>query len=362
MLSHFLLANKQPLSSSLLQTSLVAAAPVPVSASAADASSGPEGVPSSSASSSSASTAATTADGVLSMRSRSGSGAGCGPSGSASASASGSRDCSPVDRTKRLSIRAYLTQQLLGDGDGDRDGDGDGEDLGALDFEIQLAQGIPPSSLDATPAGAQVLDMVVMGHADGSVILWGVLMPDSANHLGRGNVWLPLMALRCGQVCIAECDAMLCSVRAGRPDPLLTCLSVSVCVYGQAAVTAIAHDEAHGLLLAGDRSGALVMWELFDEKENLSASAMLAKIYSEAADIILKQLEQKHQEAQAEAADDSRFIEDYAKYWYRFYKYRPSTFRGLLRYQLPAWAGHATCGLLLSQVSRGEEERGEEID
>lgn len=210
MLSHFLLANKQPLSSSLLQTSLVAAAPapvhVPVSVSAADASSGPEGMPSSSASSSSACTAATTADGVLSMRSRSGSGsnsnsgvsgAGCGPSGSASAS--GSRDCSPVDRTKRLSIRAYLTQQLLGDGDGD----GDGEDLGALDFEIQLAQGIPPSSLDATPAGAQVLDMVVMGHADGSVILWGVLMPDSGNHLGRGNVWLPLMALRCGQVCIA---------------------------------------------------------------------------------------------------------------------------------------------------------------
>ena len=117
-------------------------------------------------------------------------------------------------------------------------------------------------------------------------------------------------------------------------------------------MTAIAHDEAHGLLLAGDRAGGLVMWELFDEKESLSASSMLAKIYSEAVDIILKQLERRDdQQAQAQVADDSRFIEDYAKYWYRFFKYRPSTFRVLLRCQLPAWAGHATCGLLLSQVT-----------
>ena len=192
MLAHFLLANKQPLSSSLLQSSLIGAAP----AVAADACSG--GPDSSEALKSSSITAAattTTAADGLSLRSRSGSesGQGGGP---------GSGSGSPVERTKRLSIRAYLTQQQLQQQQppGEGDGDGDGEDLGALDFEIQLAQGIPPSSLDATAAGSQVLDMVVMGHADGSVILWGVLMPDSGTHIGRGNVWLPLMALRCGQV------------------------------------------------------------------------------------------------------------------------------------------------------------------
>lgn len=195
MLTHFLLANKQPLSSSLLQSSLVAAAPVSEEGGACSSSTSNSSSEAAKSSAASVTTAATTADGVLSMRSRSGSGS--------SVSASASRDCSPVDRTKRLSIRAYLTQQQLEQQQQQQqlgDGEGEGEDLGALDFEIQLAQGIPPSSLDATPAGTQVLDMVVMGHADGSVILWGVLMPDSGNHLGRGNVWLPLMALRCGQV------------------------------------------------------------------------------------------------------------------------------------------------------------------
>ena len=127
--------------------------------------------------------------------------------------------------------------------------------------------------------------------------------------------------------------------------PCCRCLS-------QAAVTALAHDEAQGLLMAADRTGALVIWELFDEKENLSATSMLAKVYSEAADIILKQQERKNPAAPVVVADDSRFIEDYAKYWYRFYKYRPSTFRVLIRCQLPASAGHATCCLLLSQVRR----------
>ena len=139
-------------------------------------------------------------------------------------------------------------------------------------------------------------------------------MASICDEQGRGNIWLPLKLLRCGT----------------------------------AAVTAIAHDESCGLLLAADASGSVAIWELFDEKENLSAVNMLAKIYNEAVDIILKQLEKKEEDQVLN--DDSRFIEDYAKYWYRFYKYHPSTFRALIKCQLPPTAGHVTCGLLLSNV------------
>jgi len=146
----------------------------------------------------------------------------------------------------------------------------------------------------------------------------------SGSELGRGNLWLPLQVLRCGH----------------------------------SAIVTVAHDEEAGLLLAADSEGLLVVWELYDSDnkqlspQGLGSVQLLSKIYSEAVDIIAQQCEKRSQQSDGvvEESDDSRFIDDFAQYWYRFYKYRPSSLRQLIRCQLPSKLGKVTCALLLSNV------------
>lgn len=71
-----------------------------------------------------------------------------------------------------------------------------------------------------------------------TVVAWGVSLPET-----RGNIWLPLMSMRCGK----------------------------------SAVTCISHDESAGLLLAGDSSGVLVIWEIYEESSGMSSSEILRR-------------------------------------------------------------------------------------
>jgi hypothetical protein len=76
-----------------------------------------------------------------------------------------------------------------------------------------------------------------------TVVAWGVSLPES-----RGNIWLPLMSMRCGK----------------------------------SEVTCIAHDESAGLLVAGDRQGVLVIWEVYEDSSNMGASEVLRQVNAQA--------------------------------------------------------------------------------
>lgn len=77
-----------------------------------------------------------------------------------------------------------------------------------------------------------------------TVIAWGVSLPSCGRELGRGNVWLPYKAFRCGT----------------------------------SEVHAIAHDEANGLLAAGDESGHVVLWETYSTLTGVGISDILQEV------------------------------------------------------------------------------------
>jgi hypothetical protein len=85
----------------------------------------------------------------------------------------------------------------------------------------------------------------------------------------RGNIWLPLMSMRCGK----------------------------------SAVTCISHDETCGLMVAGDEQGMLVIWEVFEESSGMSASEVLRQEHSKAT--VLANSRAKENEAKRKAAQSS---------------------------------------------------------
>lgn len=96
-----------------------------------------------------------------------------------------------------------------------------------------------------------------------TVVAWGVSLPEA-----RGNVWLPLMSMRCGK----------------------------------APITCISHDENAGLLLAGDSSGVLVIWEVYEEGSGMSASEILRRENQQAMSLAKGRLAEKAAERRRKAA------------------------------------------------------------
>lgn len=80
------------------------------------------------------------------------------------------------------------------------------------------------------------LDVVLLGHTDGSIIAWGVSRPNTGTVVGKGTIWVPLRSLNVG-----------------------TC-----------NVTCIETDSTR-LLAAGDESGNVVVWETCEESTGRGA-------------------------------------------------------------------------------------------
>ena len=78
------------------------------------------------------------------------------------------------------------------------------------------------------------------------MVAWGVSLPEN-----RGNIWLPLMSMRCGKN----------------------------------EVTSITHDETAGLMAAGDETGVLVIWEIYEESSNMSSSEVLRQVNNNATTV-----------------------------------------------------------------------------
>lgn len=89
---------------------------------------------------------------------------------------------------------------------------------------------------------------------------YGVSIPSFSTEVGRGGIWLPLCGLRCGD----------------KP------------------VTAIAHDETGGLLMAGTESGHVVLYQIFDKDSKIGST-----------DVLLKQRDKTMEYAESLAADFS---------------------------------------------------------
>jgi hypothetical protein len=113
-------------------------------------------------------------------------------------------------------------------------------------------------------------------HILSTVIAWGVSLPVSGKELGRGNVWQPLKAFRCGS----------------------------------SEVRVLAHDDHAGLLAAGDESGLVVLWEIYDARTGKGATDILQQLY--------------------EDADENSRTDEAALYS----RYQPNDFREVLRVQL----------------------------
>lgn len=82
---------------------------------------------------------------------------------------------------------------------------------------------------------------------------WGVSLPET-----RGNIWLPLMSMRCGR----------------------------------SEVTCISHDESAGLLVAGDEQGVLVIWEVYEDSSNIGAAEVLKQVHSQAMAVATAKVEE----------------------------------------------------------------------
>jgi hypothetical protein len=78
-----------------------------------------------------------------------------------------------------------------------------------------------------------------------TIVAFGVSLPDNRKETGKGNVWLPLKALRCGTT----------------------------------SVTMLAADETCGLLCVGDEEGYLVLYEVFDEERQIGATDIIRWVY-----------------------------------------------------------------------------------
>ncbi len=78
-----------------------------------------------------------------------------------------------------------------------------------------------------------------------TVVAFGVSLPDNRKETGRGNVWLPLKALRCGTT----------------------------------SITAIGTDETCGLLAIGDEAGYFVLYEVYDEERSIGSTDIIRWIY-----------------------------------------------------------------------------------
>lgn len=87
-------------------------------------------------------------------------------------------------------------------------------------------------------------DVLFVGHADGTIVVYGVSAPAGTAEVGRGNIWLPLAALRCAT----------------------------------SEVTCISCDESSGLVAAGDEAGFLVLYELRDVDANIGAIDLLNQV------------------------------------------------------------------------------------
>ena len=74
---------------------------------------------------------------------------------------------------------------------------------------------------------------------------------------------------------------------------------------GKSAVTSISHDENAGLLVAGDSSGVLVIWEVYEESSGMSASEILRRENQQAMVLAKGRAEEKAAAARQKASSSS---------------------------------------------------------
>eukprot|EP01038_Epipyxis_sp_PR26KG_P005985 gene5985-8242_t len=94
----------------------------------------------------------------------------------------------------------------------------------------------------------RIQDIIMKGHSNGTVIVWGVSLPERGKEFGKGNIWLPLQAFKCGS----------------------------------SQITSIGYDESGGLFAIADENGVLVIMEIFDEYSNTGACDIVRKLFDKA--------------------------------------------------------------------------------
>eukprot|EP00981_Chlorochromonas_danica_P011135 scaffold3776_cov166-Ochromonas_danica.AAC.10 len=87
-------------------------------------------------------------------------------------------------------------------------------------------------------------DVVFVGYQDGTIVAFAVSQPEGGQEIGRGEVWLPLTALRCATT----------------------------------SITAIQGDPRCGLVAAGDEAGFFVLYELRDDSTELGAVDVINQV------------------------------------------------------------------------------------
>lgn len=78
-----------------------------------------------------------------------------------------------------------------------------------------------------------------------SIIAFGVSLPLSGREIGRGGIWLPLAAMRCGMT----------------------------------TVTALHTDEDCGMVVAGDEAGFVALYQIYDEDHRMGAVDVLHRLH-----------------------------------------------------------------------------------
>lgn len=144
------------------------------------------------------------------------------------------RDHRARSSSKRLSYRAFL----------DNIGEMDAH-LSALDdWEMVMVNGEHNEVVDRA-GSIRKQDLVLIGQKDGSIIAFGVSLPAEGREIGRGGIWLPLAAFRCGMT----------------------------------EVTALHADEECGLIAAGDEAGYFVLYQVHDEDHRVGAVDILYRLH-----------------------------------------------------------------------------------
>jgi len=100
----------------------------------------------------------------------------------------------------------------------------------------------------------RALNIVLSGHADGSIVVWGVSMPKVLSRgadktLNGGSVWTPITSLKCG--------------------------------HAKTEITTLTQDAGTGLLLAADLSGCVVVWETRMKDNRVSQEVKAELIFDE---------------------------------------------------------------------------------
>ena len=98
-------------------------------------------------------------------------------------------------------------------------------------------------------AAGQPHDIVFLGHSDGNVFAWNIVPVEKSGSRdqGSGSMWTPLNAFKCGT----------------------------------AAITVISHENNLGVLAAGNESGTVTVWEIYETGSDIGATAYFSTQESE---------------------------------------------------------------------------------